>query len=150
MNKLEAVDPDALREGLANATDPKAVKRLMIALAYRDGVPVETLSERYGLSRSTIYSWLDRFEEDSIAEAIRDEHRPGRPALLDEQERDQLRRTLRSSPSKVGFPDESWTPELVQEYIQKEYQVSYSLGHVRRLVGQLSDSEQQKCKSYPF
>ena len=48
MNKLEAVDPDSLRAALAEADNPKAVKRLMIALAYRDGVPVETLSERYG------------------------------------------------------------------------------------------------------
>ena len=56
MNKLEAVDPDALREALAETNDSEAVKRLMIALAYCDGVPVETLSERYGISRSTIYS----------------------------------------------------------------------------------------------
>jgi transposase len=136
MNKLETVDPDALREALAETSDPKAVKRLMIALAYRDGVSVETLSARYGISRSTVYSWLDRFEEGSIADAIRDEHRPGRPALLDEQEREQLARTLQTHPTEFGFSDESWTPELVQEYIKQKFRVSYSLGHVRRLVRQ--------------
>lgn len=77
MNKLEAIDPDALREALAETSDPKAVKGLMIALAYCDGVPVETLSERYGISRSTVYSGFDRFENEPITEAIRDEHRPG-------------------------------------------------------------------------
>ena len=142
MNKLENIDPDALREIFAETTDPKAVKRLMIALAYRDGVSVETLSERYGISSSTIYSWFDRFEEDSIAEAIRDEHRPGRPALLDEQEQKYLVKTLQSHPTEFGFDGESWTPKLVQEYIRQEYQVSYSLGHVRRLVRQLNNSKQ--------
>ena len=134
MNKLDSVDSDVLRETLAETTDPKAVKRLMVALAYDDGVSVDTLSERHGIPRSTIYSWLDRFEEDSIADAIRDEHRPGRPPLLNEQEREQLTQTLRSPPIKVGFSDDSWTPELIQEHIQQKYDTSYSLGHIRRLV----------------
>jgi transposase len=138
MNKLDSVDSDALRETLAETTDPKAVKRLMIALAYDDGVSVDTLSERHGIARSTIYSWLDRFEEDSIADAIRDEHRPGRPSLLSEQEREQLAQTLQSHPTKFGFSEKSWTPELVQEYIQQEYQVSYSIGYIWQLVRQLS------------
>ena len=140
MNKLEAVDPNALRETLAEATDPKAVKRLMIALAYRDGVPVETLGERYEIPRSTVYSWLDRFEKESIAEAIRDEHRPGRPARLTEQEREKLARQLQTHPTEFGFSDESWDSELVQEYLRQQYHVSYSLGHVRRLIGELNDS----------
>jgi len=84
MNKLDSIDLAALRETLAETSDPKAVKRLMIALAYDDGVSVDALSERHGIPRSTIHSWLDRFEEDSIADAIRDKHRPGRPPLLSE------------------------------------------------------------------
>jgi transposase-like protein len=88
MTKLEDIDTGALREALAGATDPKAVKRLMIALAYNDGVPVETLSERYGIARSTVYFWLNRFEGGSIAGAIYDDHRSGRPPSLDERERE--------------------------------------------------------------
>ena len=141
MNKLDSVDSDALRETLAETTDPKAVKRLMIALAYYDGVSVDTLSERHGIARSTIYSWLDRFEEDSIADAIQDEHRSGRPPLLTEQEREQLTQTLQSPPIEFGFSQDSWTPNLIQEYIQQKYGASYSLGHIRRLVRQLHTSE---------
>ena len=137
MNKLDSVDSDALREALAETIDPKAVKRLMIALAYDDSVSVDTLSERHGIPRSTIYSWLDRFEEDSIADAIRDEHRPGRPSLLSEQEREQLTRTLQSPPREIGFSQDSWTLHLIQQYIQQKYDASYSLGHIRRLIRQL-------------
>jgi site-specific recombinase XerD len=42
MNKLEDVDIDALRDALADASSVKAAKRLMIALAYADGVRVES------------------------------------------------------------------------------------------------------------
>jgi transposase len=134
MTRLEDIDTGALREALAGATDPKAVKRLMIALAYNDGVPVETLSERYGIARSTVYFWLDRFEGGSIAGAIYDDHRSGRPPSLDEREREHLNRVLQRRPEDVGFEQTFWTPELVQEYVQREYDVSYSLGHIRRFL----------------
>jgi transposase len=134
INKLDSVDSNALRETLAETTDPKAVKRLMIALAYDDGVSVDIISERYGIARSTVYSWLDRLEEQSIADAIYDEHRPGRPPLLDEHERKHLTEVLHQPPGDVGFEQRFWTPELAQEYIQREYEVSYSLGYVRQLL----------------
>jgi transposase len=134
MTKLNAINTDALREALAGETDPKAVKRLMTALAYDDGVPVATLSERYGIARLTVYSWLDRFEESSVTDAIYDGHRSGRPPLLDEREREHLSKVLQHRSRDVGFEQASWTPELVQEYVQREYEVSYSLGHVRRLL----------------
>lgn len=134
MTKLEDIDTGALREALAGPTDPKAVKRLMIALAYNDGVPVETLSERYGIARSTVYFWLNRFEGGSIAGAIYDDHRSGRPPSLDEREREHLNRVLQRRPEDVGFEQTFWTPELVQQYVQREYNVSYSLGHIRRFL----------------
>ena len=138
MNKLDETDTDALREALAEATDPKAVKRLMIALAYDGGVPVDVLSERYGIARSTVYSWLDRFETHPIADAIHDEQRPGRPTRLDTDEQRRLAEALGRPPTDFGFEADSWTPELVREHVQQEYDVSYSLGHVRRLFRQLS------------
>lgn len=140
MNKLEDVDPDALRTVLADADDAKTAKRLMIALAYRDGTPVETLSERYGIPKSTIYYWLDRFEERPIPEAIEDEVRPGRPSKLDDDERDQLARAVGQSPSEHGLEDGEWTPEALQTFIEREFDVAYSLGHVRRLLSDLPES----------
>jgi transposase len=140
MNKLEDVDPDALRAALADADDAKTAKRLMIALAYRDGTPVETLSERYGVPKSTIYYWLDRFEERPIPEAIEDEERPGRPSKLDADERDRLARAIGQPPSEYGLGDGEWTPEALQAFIEREFDVAYSLGHVRRLLGDLPES----------
>jgi transposase len=83
MNKLEDVDAGALRDALEETSSAKAAKRLMIALAYVDGVRVETLNNRYDIPRTTVYSWLNRFEQQSISEAIEDESRPGgHPSLL--------------------------------------------------------------------
>jgi transposase len=128
------VDTDALQAALDAASDPKAVKRLMIALAYADGVRVETLSERYDIPRATVYSWLDRFEHQSISDAIEDESRPGRPPKLDASQREQLSDELAGSPAELGYDTVEWTPEIVQIHIEQAYDVTYSLGHVRRLL----------------
>jgi transposase len=134
MNKLEDVDAGALRDALDEASSAKAAKRLMIALAYSDGVRVETLSERYDIPRATVYSWLDRFEHQSISEAITDESRPGRPSKLTASQREQLFDELSGSPAELGYDASEWTSERTQRHIERTYDVTYSLGYVRRLL----------------
>ena len=137
MNKLETVDTDELRGALREAPTTKAVKRLLIALAYADGVHVETLSDRYGIPRATVHSWLDRFEHQSISEAIEDDSRRGRPSKLDASQREQLFNDLRESPKELGYDALGWSPDLAQHHIEWAYDVTYSLGHVRRLLREL-------------
>jgi transposase len=134
MNKLTDVDAEALQAALDAASSPKAAKRLMIALAYADGVRVETLSERYDIPRATVYSWLDRFEHHSISEAIKDESRPGRPSKLTASQRERLLDELAGSPAELGYDAPKWTPERAQRHIEQVYDITYSLGHVRRLL----------------
>jgi transposase len=137
MDKLADISIDRLREALRAAESAKAAKRLMIALAYKDGVSVDVLSARYGLSRSTVYSWLDRFENRSIEAAIHDDSRPGRPPKLDETQQESLRTALESSPADYAYNESTWTPELLQNHIENKYQVSYSLGHIRRFLREI-------------
>lgn len=49
MVKLATVAVANLHETLEGVSTGKAAKRLMVALAYKDGVSVETLSERYDI-----------------------------------------------------------------------------------------------------
>lgn len=134
MDKLEGIDADTLRDRLADVESPKAVRRLMIALAYEDGESVETLSRRYGIPRSTIYYWLDRFESRPLEAALDDAPRPGRPRRLSEEERRELADTLADPPTDHGCDAEEWRSPLVARHIAEVYGVEYSSGHVRRLL----------------
>lgn len=125
--------------GLKTVSTGKAAKRLMTVLAYKDGVAVATLSERYAIQQSTVYFWLDRFEEMPIDEAIKDGDRPGRPPELSTEERDELRTDLNRSPQAFGFADASWTTEIVRDHVAEKYGVEYSYGHIRRLLRSLTD-----------
>lgn len=139
MNILDGVDADDLRAAVEDTSDPKAVKRLMVALAYKDGVAVDVISDRYGIPRSTIYSWLARFDERPIAEASRDDSRPGRPPALDDGEHERLAEALADPPSEHGLEGETWTPALVRRFIDREFGVTYSNVHAGRLLRRHGD-----------
>ena len=144
MTSIEGVSSDGLRDALDRVESAKAAKRLMVALAYVDGVPVDEMSERYGIPRSTVYYWLSRFEDRPIRDAISDRDRPGRPTELD---RDVLEQVVDAGPdaydvdvdADADVNAESWTPAALRAVLEREYDVSYSEGHVRRLLAELSD-----------
>jgi transposase len=136
MGKLDDVDPARLREALADSPDAKAAKRLMVALDYLDGIRVDELSDRYGIPRSTVYYWLSRFEERPIDEAITDEDRPGRPRELD---RATLKTVIQDGPEAYDVDAGEWSPAALRGVIEREFDVSYSEGHVRRLLTELSE-----------
>ena len=138
MADLEGITASELRGELKTADDPKAVKRLMVALAYLDGVSVGTLVDRYGFPQSTVYSWLDRFEERSLDEALHDDDRPGRPPKLAADQRETLAERLRQPPDEFGLDAAAWTPELLREHVEREFGVRYSVGHTRRLLIELA------------
>lgn len=52
----------ALHDAFEYVLTGRSTKRLVIALAYKDGVSVETLSECYSIPRSTVYHLPDHFE----------------------------------------------------------------------------------------
>ncbi|MFC4451446.1 helix-turn-helix domain-containing protein [Halorussus aquaticus] len=134
MDKLDGVPLSSLQQQLDAVESAKAAKRLMVAIAYKDGVPVSVLSERYGVPESTLYYWLDRIADEPLAEAVEDDDRPGRPSELDADQREALFDALADSPAAYGFDASSWTAQLVREFVEREFGVSYSLGHVRRLI----------------
>ncbi|WP_331232955.1 helix-turn-helix domain-containing protein [Natronorarus salvus] len=134
MTGLDDVPDDLLRSALSRTKEAKAAKRLMIALAVKDGESVSTLSRRYGIPQSTIYYWLSRFEDRSFTEALADEPRPGRPRKLEDDERARLAADLESSPTEFGYEAAEWSPALVRDHVEEGYGVEYSLGHVRRIL----------------
>jgi len=129
MTKLEDVSANRLRELLADAESAKAAKRLMVALAYKDGVSVDELTERHGFAQSTVYYWLDT---EQIEDALRDAPKPGRPPKLSETEREQVATRLGNSPATLGHDAESWTAALLRDRIAEELEVDYSTAHVAR------------------
>lgn len=134
MARLEAVSVEDLEAALADAEDPKAAKRLVVAIIYKRGPSVPMLAEWLDTREQTIYRWFDRLESEPVREAVRDRPKPGRPSKLPDDAREQFEAAVTGSPADVGFDDPAWTTELAREFLAREFDVEYSRRHVQRLL----------------
>ncbi|WP_254530780.1 IS630 family transposase [Natrinema gelatinilyticum] len=131
--KLADVDEEQLRQQLRTETDPKAVKRLTVALLYADGSSPYEIERLLGIPAQTVYDWLDTVAEREGV-ALGDLPRGGsRPRLTDDQW-DELTATLQAPPSEAGIDAPAWRPSLVREYIAENFGVKYSHAHMYRLM----------------
>ena len=115
--------------------DGKAVKRLIAAIAYKQGQSPAEIEETFGFSKKNVYLWLDRFEERKLDEALYDEPKPGRPPKLTDDQFAELEAVLNESPAKAGYEGiQAWTPKFVQHWLNNRFDVEYTLRHIRRLM----------------
>lgn len=117
--------------------DGKAVKRLMAAIAYKQGQSPAEIEETFGISRKNVYEWLDRFEERGLDGALYDEPKPGRPSKLTDEEFEQLETVLHNPPEEAGYDIQTWTPKLVRHLLKTRFNVEYTQRHVRRLMDEI-------------
>jgi transposase len=99
---LETISTDEPRHALDDANDSRATKRLIVAIACKQGVSQTNLAEWHGLSCKTVYNCLQRFEEDSVRYATSDKTRPGCPPKLDREEQSEFSQLLHDSPANAG------------------------------------------------
>jgi transposase len=115
--------------------DGKAVKRLMAAIAYKQGKSPADIEEMFGISKKNVYLWLDRLEERELDDALYDEPKPGRPPKLTDDQFEELETVLHESPEDAGYEGiQVWTPKFAQHWLKTHFGVEYTLRHVRRLM----------------
>ena len=84
------------------------------------------------------YKWLKSRGKDSW----HDRNRSGRPQKLSANQKRKLKRILKKGALNYGYPTELWTLKRVAEVIEKEFQVSYNVTHVWRVLRSLGFTAQ--------
>jgi transposase len=105
-------------------------------------VPVEVLSERWGLSPSCIYRWRQDFilhGGDSLAY----HHGGGRRTKLTPKQRKRLAELIDAGPQVVGFETACWDSVLIRVLIWREFGVLYNRHYVCTLLHNLGFSVQK-------
>lgn len=143
MAALEDVSAADLRDALAETDGSRASTRLIAALAYRHGVTQTELAGWFDVERKTVYNWLRDLDErpDDLAEAARDDPRPGRPRKLTAEQRSALASVLEGPPAAAGFDAETWDASLLQRHVREAYDVDYSRPTCRRQLAELGEGE---------
>lgn len=136
MAKLDGISVDELHDALEDATEKKAVQRLMVAILYKQGPSIPMIAEWFDMRERTIYDWFDRMESEPIEDAIRDKSRPGRPPKLTDEQRAAFERALEDAPSDHGYETTRWSPMVARQFLREEFGVEYTRRHVQRLLNE--------------
>lgn len=143
MDHLEEISVEDLQQALAEVERKKPTQRLTAAIAYKNGVSQTDLAKWYDVERRTIYSWLKRLDQEPLEQAVRDDHRSGRPRKLTTEQQTRVEETLHNSPTEAGYDAPAWTPALVQQYLDEQFDVEYSRPSCRRLLKEAGLSYQK-------
>ena len=125
MGRLDGVALEELYELKEEIDEGKPRERVLAAIGRKQGDHIDTLAERHGVAEKTIRNWLDRFEEEPIEQAPYDDPRPGGPAKIEGEEREQLFEQLQQPPTELGYDQQAWSAKLLLYHVKEEYDVEY-------------------------
>jgi transposase len=115
--------------------------------AVRSGISKSTVAQAYGVSRLTIYRWLDRFESGGIDEL---ERKPGsgRPRKLEELTEEELKTIVLQRASEFGFETDLWTVGRLRRVIREQYEIDLSDNTVWRRLREAGLTYQKPEREY--
>jgi transposase len=129
--------------------DHKALEHIRILAVKRvveGGEAPSAVMKALGFSRTAIYPWLRKFEEqgwDSLVERIA----RGPEPKLTEKQRQQIKRwILGKDPRQYGFDFGLWSRRIVQALIQERMRVELGLTAVGRLLAGLDITPQKPLR----
>jgi transposase len=122
--------------------DKGRLRRLTALVGLADGRPVAELAARLAVSEETIYAWLRAFLLDRWA-SLQRRTSPGRPPKLTASQKARLKEVITAGPEAAGYPTGCWNAALVQDWIDREFGVLYSVHYVAELLGNLGLSYQK-------
>lgn len=127
----------ALRRG-----DRRVVQRATALLLLAEQVPAARVAARVGAGDSTVYGWLRAFLAEQFASLVY-RTSPGRSAKLTPTQKQRLRALVAAGPEAAGYATGCWNSAVVQDLIQREFDVLYSVQYVAELLRNLGFSYQK-------
>jgi len=125
---------------------PRLLLRVQGILLSLDGHTTSEIAQHLKVHRSSVPVWIEHWNHYG-EEGLWEGHRSGRPARLNEGQRQMLADILDSGPVAYGLETGIWTSPLIRQIIREEFDQDYHPGHVRKLLKQLGYSMQRPTTS---
>ncbi len=138
MNVKNRHSPEELHSLYRATTEGRLARRIQAVWLARRGLTCPEIMEVTGASRRTVQQWIARYNRGGI-EALEDGPRSGRPALLNARQQKQLARRIENGPT-ANDPVSVFTGPAVEELVEREFGVLYSLRGIQQLLGRLGFS----------
>lgn len=119
--ELTEGDEARLRRALRHAEDVRVYQRAQALLLVAEGRTLAEAAHVTGLSRPTVYFWLQRYVESRRLEALRDAPRHGRPPAATKITPELILLELSLPPSDWGYSTHIWTVALLAKHLEQRY-----------------------------
>jgi transposase len=106
-----------LQRQLKQTHDARQYRRTLAILEFSRGQSVARIAQLLGVTRQSVYHWIDAYSQTHDPEALLDDERSGRPSLWTEDLRVRLGSWLEQSPDGLGYFAVNWTVPLLQEHL---------------------------------
>ncbi len=120
--------------------DVRLFRRAYGLLWLSAGDPVATVAARLGVSRQSIYAWVDRFQartDQSLEGRLADAPRSGRPGTVAGVIDPLIESVIETDPRELGYHATVWTAPLLVGYLAEQHTLSVSCQSVRLAIARL-------------
>ena len=118
--RLTVAQQEALRACLGAPPSTGFYRRALALLALDEGQPVAAVAELLGVTRQSIYNWMQAYQHSPKPETLEDHYGGGRPTLWTEQLQALLEEGLRHWPDELGYTGVNWTVPLLRAYLHDQ------------------------------
>lgn len=126
-----------LRRQLRTTRDAQVYRRTLAILEIASGKPIAQVARLVGVSRRTVYYWVESYGVHHDPVDLVPEARPGRPTLWTDQRRTLLQELLSGSPTERKYEAGNWTVPLLQEELGHATGIHFSEDTIRRQLHQM-------------
>jgi transposase len=102
----------------SRTAEARLVQRAHLLLGLLGGQGPSAVARRLGVTRPTVYAWIDRFNAEGLA-GLRDRPRPGRPPTYTADQRAEVIAAALTKPADLGLPFGCWTLDRLQAYLNE-------------------------------
>lgn len=135
--RLAAAERHRLEWQLHDTLDARVYRRTLAVLEISRGATVAEVAQTLGVTRQSVYNWLDRYGSRRNPQKLVDRARSGRPSLWRSPLRKMLRSSLETLLSRWGYWASRWTVPLLSQHLEQHAGRRLSEDTVRRELRRL-------------
>ena len=134
--KLHGSQRRRLEEVVRHPESAGHLKRAQALLWVDDGESVSEVAKRLGVTRQSIYNWIDRIRHrtGSIASRLLDAPRSGRPPYKSDIVDQVIPDVLGTDPQQQGYRATGWTNALLRDVLQRQCGLRVSHQTIRKAI----------------
>lgn len=126
-----------LQQELWRADEATLCCRLLAILEVDAGKPISGVAELLGVTRQSVYNWIECYASRHDPKDLADRERAGRPPRWTNEVQGVLQECLKWPPDRWGYQAVSWTVPLLQNWLTEQTGLTLSESAMRQHLHRL-------------